>query len=172
MLVGLSAGRPAKAIHAGMGNDVFDLIATIQDAQQQRKIKRGATITSQKSIEIILARQLASSLAMPICIVDTEGTLIFYNEHAEAVLNQRFDETGDMQASEWTALFAVDDMARNPVPIDDWPLVRAYKHRAAVSSLVWLRCRDNAWRNVSFTAFPLIGQNDHFLGALAIFWEV
>ena len=61
---------------------------------------------------------------MPICIVDTEGTLIFYNEHAEAVLNQRFDETGDMQASEWTALFAVDDMARNAVPIDDWPLVR------------------------------------------------
>ena len=78
---------------------------------------------------------------MPICIVDTEGTLIFYNEPAEAVLNQRFDETGDMKASEWTALFAVDDIDRNPVAIEDWPLVQAYKHRRAVSEIVWLRCR-------------------------------
>ena len=119
-----------------------------------------------------MARQLATSLAMPICIVDTEGTLIFYNEHAEAVLNQRFDETGDMKASEWTALFAVDDEDRKPVPTDDWPLVQAYKRRRAISQIVWLKCRDNAWRHVSFTAFPIIGQNDIFLGGLAIFWEV
>ena len=109
---------------------------------------------------------------MPICIVDTEGTLIFYNEHAEAVLNQRFDETGDMKASEWTALFAVDDVNRKPVATDDWPLVLAYKNRRAVSQIVWLCCRDDAWCNVSFTAFPIIGQNGIFLGALAIFWEV
>ena len=119
-----------------------------------------------------MARQLATSLAMPICIVDTAGTLIFYNEHAEAVLNQRFDETGDMKASEWTALFAVEDADRKSVPTDDWPLVQAYKKQRAISQIVWLRCRDNAWRNVSFTAFPIIGQNDTFLGALAIFWEV
>ena len=109
---------------------------------------------------------------MPICIVDAEGTLVFYNEHAEAILNQRFDETGDMKAAEWTAVFAVDDMERNSIAIEDWPLVQSYKNRRAMSQVVWLRCRDNAWRNVSWTSFPIIGQNDNFLGALAIFWEV
>jgi hypothetical protein len=109
---------------------------------------------------------------MPIGIVNAEGTLIFYNEHAEGILNQRFEETGDMKASEWTALFAVDDLDRKPIPVQDWPLVQAYKERRAVSRAVWLRCRDDAWRNISFTAFPLIGQNDRFMGALAIFWEI
>ncbi len=35
----------------------------------------GNAISSPKPIQIILARQLASSLAMPILIVDTEGTI-------------------------------------------------------------------------------------------------
>ena len=42
-----------------------------------------------KPIQIILARQLASSLDMPILLVDTLGTLIYYNEPAEAILGQR-----------------------------------------------------------------------------------
>jgi PAS domain-containing protein len=109
---------------------------------------------------------------MPIGIVDAEGTLIYYNEQAEGILNQRFDETGDMKAEQWTAYFAVSDLARNPIAVEEWPLVQAYKDRRAVSRVVWLRCRDEAWRNVSFTSFPLIGQNGGFLGAIAIFWEI
>ena len=35
---------------------------------------------SQKEIEVILARQLASYLALPVFIVDLEGTLLFYND--------------------------------------------------------------------------------------------
>lgn len=109
---------------------------------------------------------------MPIGIVDVDGNLIYYNEHAEAILNQRFDETGDMKASEWTAFFAVSDSERISIPVEEWPLVLAYKDRRAVSRIVWLRCGDGAWRNVSFTSFPLIGQNGGFLGAIAIFWEI
>lgn len=33
----------------------------------------------QKAIELILTRQLASYLAMPIFLVDAAGTLVFYN---------------------------------------------------------------------------------------------
>ena len=105
-------------------------------------------------------------------IVDTEGTLIYYNEPAELVLNQRYDETGDMPASVWGKEFAVDDEDRKPIPFEEWPLVIAYKRKRAVSRIVWLRCRDRAWRNVSFSAFPLIGQAGQFLGAMSIFWEV
>jgi hypothetical protein len=52
---------------------------------------------------------------MPILIVDTGGTLIFYNDAAEVILDQRFEETGEMAAGEWTGLFAVADEARNPI---------------------------------------------------------
>jgi PAS domain-containing protein len=74
-----------------------------------------------KPIQLILARQLASSLAMPILIVDTDGTLIFYNEPAEVILDQRFDETGEMPADAWSKLFAVADEARNPIEQEDRP---------------------------------------------------
>ena len=59
-----------------------------------------------KSIQIILARQLASSIATPILLVDEQNALIYYNEPAEQIFNQRFDETGEMPAAEWTTRFA------------------------------------------------------------------
>lgn len=109
---------------------------------------------------------------MPVGIVDAEGNLIFYNEQAEQILNQRFDETGDMKVGQWTAIFQVEDLDRKPIPITSWPLVVAYKDKRAVSQVVWLRCRDDIWRKLSFTAFPLIGQQGCFEGAMTIFWEV
>jgi hypothetical protein len=36
-------------------------------------------MSSQKEIELILARQLASYLVMPIFIVDLQGNIIYYN---------------------------------------------------------------------------------------------
>ena len=42
-------------------------------------------------IEIILNRQLADCLSMPVFITDIIGNLIFYNEPAEKVLGTRFE---------------------------------------------------------------------------------
>lgn len=49
---------------------------------------------SQKEIGVILTRQLASYLAMPIFIVDPTGALLFYHEPTEQILGLRFEETG------------------------------------------------------------------------------
>jgi len=56
---------------------------------------------AQQEIEVILIRQLASYLAMPMVIVNPVGTLIFYNEPAEELLAMRFEETGEMPEDEW-----------------------------------------------------------------------
>ena len=56
---------------------------------------------AQKAVELILMRQLASCLAVPVFLVDPEGTLLYYNEPAERLLGRRYDETGEMPASEW-----------------------------------------------------------------------
>ena len=127
---------------------------------------------SPKPIQIILARQLASSLAMPILIVDTEGTLIYYNEPAEVILDQRFDETGEVPADEWTGLFAIEDEERKPIAQEDRPMMMALSERRPYSRTVWMRCGHREWRHMNITAYPLIGDGGQFLGAQMIFWEV
>ena len=64
---------------------------------------------SQKEIEVILTRQLASYLAMPIFIVDPSGTLLFYNEPAETILGRRFEESGEMPMDVWSTVFTPTD---------------------------------------------------------------
>lgn len=125
-----------------------------------------------KPIQIILARQLASSIAAPILLVDAEGTLVYYNESAEAIFNQRFDETGEMLSSEWTTRIAATDEDRRPIAADDRPMMRALADRRPISQTIWLRRPGGEWRHVHVTAFPLIGERDTLFGAMTIFWEI
>jgi len=80
---------------------------------------------AQKPIELILMRQLASSLVMPIFLVDMAGTLLFYNEPAEQILGMRFDETGEMPASEWTTRWEPSDADGAPLVPERLPLMVA-----------------------------------------------
>ena len=129
-------------------------------------------MSSAKPIQIILARQLASSLAMPILLVDTEGTLIYYNEPAEAIINQRFEETGEIALHTWLTLFALTDEERNPIPKQDRPMMLALSLRTPISRTVWMQCGHRDWKHMSITAFPLVGEGKQFLGAQMIFWEI
>jgi PAS domain-containing protein len=79
----------------------------------------------QKPIEIVLLRQLASYLAMPMMIFDVDGNLLFYNEPAEALLGLRFDETGEMPLAEWYRLLNLTDQDRSYLPLESRPLVIA-----------------------------------------------
>ena len=76
-------------------------------------------------IEIILMRQLASCLAMPVFLVDPQGTLIFYNEHAERTLGKRYEETGPMPVDDWTTAFRPFDDNENPIAPEELPIVPA-----------------------------------------------
>ena len=129
-------------------------------------------MASPKPIQIILARQFASSLAMPILIVDTEGTLIYFNEPAEAILGQRFEETGEIAADTWSTLFAMEDEERKAIAQEDRPTMLALSERKPFSRTVWMWCGNREWRHVNITAFPLIGETRQFLGVQMIFWEV
>jgi PAS domain-containing protein len=126
---------------------------------------------SQKAVELILMRQLASSLAMPIFLVDPTGNLLFYNEPAEQLLGSRYDETGEMSAGEWSSLFAAIGEDGSPLPREVLPLsIALHKHRAAHLAF-WVRGLDGVSRKIGATAFPLEGQGGRQLGAVGIFWE-
>jgi PAS domain-containing protein len=124
----------------------------------------------QYEIEIILFRQLASSLAMPIFIVDPDGTLIFYNEPAEEILGRRFEETGELDTKEWSSIFSPTDEQGRPLPRESLPLAIALERHRPAHVRLWIRGLDQVPRHIEVTALPLIGQSQRFLGAAAIFW--
>lgn len=127
---------------------------------------------AQKAVEIILMRQLASYLAMPIMLFDPDGNLLFYNEPMEAIIGQRFDETGEMTLDERYALFEMTDDDGSPLVREERPLVIALEKQRAAHRTVWLKKKpDGVRRRVEVTAFPLEGQGGRHLGAVVISWE-
>src|SRR5262249_33601113 len=90
-----------------------------------RSVRRRRASMTQKPIELILMRQLASSLVMPIFLVDTSGTLVYFNEPAEQILGVRFDEIGEMPRSEWTMRWAPSDADGTPLVPESQPLTIA-----------------------------------------------
>ena len=126
---------------------------------------------AQKEIEVILARHLASYLATPIFIVNPEGTLLYYNEPAEAILGVRYDETGEMPLAEWGTMFQPMDKQGQPLAPEQLPLTRSLQHRRPSAAEISICGLDGVMRHIEIFSFPLIGQGNRHLGALAIFWE-
>ncbi len=126
---------------------------------------------TQRPVELILMRQLASYLAMPIFVVDSVGDLLFYNEPAEAILGRRYDDTGEMPIEEWSTIFKPADEDGAPLPPEALPLTIALQEHRATHRALWIQSLDGVSRRIGVTAFPLQGQGGRDLGAVAIFWE-
>ena len=123
------------------------------------------------AIEIILSRQLADSLAIPVFITDTEGNLLFYNEPAEEILGKRYEDTGEMTVAQWSTTFKNKDEKGDPLPPEELPLVKTLKYRLPFHKTFWIESLQGKAENISVTSYPIIGRAGRFLGAVAIFWR-
>lgn len=123
-------------------------------------------------LELILMRQLASCLSIPVFLVDPSGDLVFYNEHAEKILGRRFDESGPMPVRELAALFRPCDEDENPMEFSQLPLAMALSQRKPVHKRLRIRGLDGRRRQIEVVAFPIIGQHKQLAGAAALFWEI
>lgn len=126
---------------------------------------------SSQPIEIILNRQLADCLSIPVFITDTSGTLIFYNEPAEQLLGSRFEETGAMPAEKWSTVFTPMDDQDNILSPEDLPLVKTLRDCYPYHKTFWIVSLNGKKEKISVTSYPIIGREDKFLGAVAIFWK-
>jgi PAS domain-containing protein len=122
-------------------------------------------------IEIILNRQLADCLSIPVFITDTSGNLIFYNEPAEKILGSRFEETGEMPVETWSTIFKPLDEQGRPLPPEGLPLVKTLNDRHPHHKEFWIESLQGKPEKISVTSYPIIGRTGSFLGAVAIFWE-
>ena len=127
---------------------------------------------AQHEVELILVRQLAGYLTLPIFVVDPAGNLLYYNEPAELLLGLRYDETGEMPVEEWSTVFVPKDEHGEPLPQEALPLVRTLTRKIPQHGRMVIDGLDGAVRTLDVTALPLIGQHGRELGALAVFWEV
>jgi PAS domain-containing protein len=126
---------------------------------------------AQLPVEMILVRQLAGYLYVPVLVVDTTETVVFYNEPAERILGVRFEETGRIDPEEADRLVELsDDPAAGPD--EGRPLTIALQERRPVHARRWLLRRSDRVRlPVELTAFPVIDQDERLLGAMVMFWE-
>jgi hypothetical protein len=123
------------------------------------------------AIEIILNRQLADCLAIPVFITDTLGNLLFYNEPAEEILGKRYEETGEMTVEEWSTVFKNKDVNGEPLPPDELPLVKTLKNQLPYFKTFCIESLQGKAEKISVTSYPIIGRAGGFLGAVAIFWR-
>jgi len=126
-------------------------------------------MSDQHPVELILARGLATNLTTAVFLVDADGTLLFFNEPAGALLGVQFEEAGPMAADEWGARFAPTTPEGDPLSVSDLPLALAIGGRAAHSSMR-IHSATGEVRDIEVTAFPLAGRSGQ-TGALAIFWD-
>ena len=125
----------------------------------------------QQPIELILIRQLAGYLSIPIFVVDAEGTLLFYNEPAELLLGRRFDEAGEMKLGVWSTIFLPKDEHGAPLPVEALPLFVALRQGRPAHRIVQFTGLDGGSKLIEIMAFPVAGLSGRHLGAVAAFWS-
>lgn len=126
---------------------------------------------AQHSVELILLRQLATSLAVPVFVVDERGDLVFLNEAAEGLLGIRFDDIDELPFETWTTTFRPRTPDGAAMPVEALPLVRAVMTRRPAHGPIVITGSDGVDRALEVTAFPLEGGRGRLIGAVAMFWE-
>src|SRR2546425_1675918 len=126
----------------------------------------------QRSLVLILARDLAEKLATAMFVVDNQGRLVFFNQMAEQILGRTFSDVGPLRLEEWTEAFSPIGLDGEKLSPEDLALVIAYRDRKPSHHELKIRGLDDQERHLAVTALPLFARTDEFVGAAAIFWEV
>ncbi|HEV8281920.1 MAG TPA: PAS domain-containing protein [Candidatus Limnocylindrales bacterium] len=124
----------------------------------------------QRPVELILARQLASSLAVAVLLVDTRGDTLFFNEPAELIFARRFDEIEALGFEERTKVLAPRRADGRPLLADELPGMMAMRDRRPAHAALYIHGFDGVLRPVEATAIPLESAAGHVLGALVVLW--
>jgi PAS domain-containing protein len=122
-------------------------------------------------IELLLLKQVAGYLAMPVFLVDEDGALVYYNEPAEELLGRRYEETGQIPLDIWGKLWAQTDLEGQQLAPEELPVAVAARDRRPVLGIISIRRPDGSDRQLTITALPFEAADGSLLGAFAIFWE-
>jgi PAS domain-containing protein len=120
---------------------------------------------------MILLKQWASLMAVPVWISDADGQLIYYNEKAEEILGLRFEDAGELPADRVAEIFVICDLDGSPLPDDQVPLLVALTKQVSMHRRLRFLRADKEWREIAVTAIPIIGEGNRHLGAMVTMWD-
>ena len=124
---------------------------------------------AQMEIELILLRQWASYMAMPIWLMGPDGTLLYFNGPAEPILGKSYELIGKMPGEELAAAFETKTFDGLPIDAKDLPINIAREQQRPAFKRFKIKGLDGPWRAIEVAAFPIIAVGGRNLGAVAIF---
>ena len=124
---------------------------------------------AQRPLELILARNLMSTLSTAAFLVNRPGDIIFYNDAAATLLGRRFEEQGSVSAQDWVETVGPFDDDGNPIPIDEQPLTIALRANRPAHTRNKIRAPDGGTQWVEVSGLPVVG-TDGFQGAMVFIW--
>lgn len=127
---------------------------------------------SQKPLELILARNLLTSVTTPAFLVARDGRLLFYNEGAGALLGRPFEDVGQLEPSEWTSAFGPLDNDGEAIPLHDLPMTKALREGRPAHAEFCVRSANGETHSIEASAMPIVGTATGASGAMVIFWPV
>ena len=126
-------------------------------------------MSTQQPVEMILLRQLASYLTIPIWMMDASGNLLFYNDSAGDLVGASFDDVGPVTAEDLPTMFETSVLDGTDT---DVPVVRVFASHRPAHGQIRFRGLNGVSKAVEVAAIPIEGQAGRFLGVLAVFWEI
>ena len=124
---------------------------------------------AQRPLELILARNLLSSLSTASFLVDEQGMVAFYNEAAGELLGRRFEERGPMSAQEWGRAHGPFDRSGNAIPFVELDLTEGLMHGRPGHSCFRIRSLDGSERMIEAAAMPIVATGGQ-RGAMVFMW--
>ena len=126
----------------------------------------------QKPLELILARNLVTSIGTPAFLVARDGSMLFYNEAAGALLGVPFEEVGAVGPDEWIGTFGPFDAEGNPIAIEDSALTVALRDGRPAHAHFVIRDRAGESHEIEASGMPIVGNAGPASGAIIFFWPV
>ncbi len=127
--------------------------------------------TSEPSLPLILARELAANLATPMFLIDAGGILVFCNEAAELLLGKSYSEIGGITALEFGAMLELGNVDGTPLRRRDSPAGVAFYDREPSHRTLLATTLEGTRQPFEVTAYPLFGHVDEMHGVLTVFWR-
>jgi PAS domain-containing protein len=126
-------------------------------------------MASQQPLDLILARNLISSITLAAFLVDPDGVLVFFNDAAGSLVGRRFEEVGRLERDQWNSEFGPFDEFGKLMPTDNMPLTIALRDGLPAHDHFHVSVGDDLLE-VDVSALPLTTA-EGFQGAIVVFWR-
>jgi PAS domain-containing protein len=128
-------------------------------------------MSAQRPLELILARNLLTSISTPAFLVGDGGALLFFNEAAGAMLGRRFEDTEVLSAADWTSEFGPFDETGEAIPYDRIPATAALRGNRPFHGRFKIKGARGMPLEIAASAIPIVGAGGSS-GAIVIFWPI